>query len=57
MGIFIFVVSIGIAYYVGKYISKKYKSSNQAKKYASESDGDAAMPDAPWVGKDKKNNS
>ena len=49
MGISFFIISIVIAYYVGRYIKKKYKSS---KSKDNKTDyGDAAAPDAPWMKK------
>jgi len=51
MGISFFIISIVIAYYIGRYIKKKYKSS---KSKDNKTDyGDAAAPDAPWMKKNK----
>ena len=56
MGISIFIISLIIAYYLGTYIAKKYKSSKNIGKKLKKTDlGDAAAPDAPWMDKKKKN--
>jgi len=56
MGISIFIISLIIAYYIGTYIAKKYKSSRNVSEKLKKTDlGDAAAPDAPWMNKKKKN--
>ena len=55
IGISIFILSILAAYLLGKFISRKYKSSSYFQKKIKETDGDAAMPDAPWVNKKNEN--
>ena len=56
MGISIFIISLIIAYYIGTYISKKYKSKNNVSEKLKKTDlGDAAAPDAPWMNEKKKN--
>ena len=56
IGISIFIISLIIAYYIGTYIAKKYKSSRNVSEKLKKTDlGDAAAPDAPWMNKKKKN--
>ena len=56
IGISIFIISLIIAYYIGTYIAKKYKSSKNISEKLKKTDiGDAAAPDAPWMNKKKKN--
>ena len=56
IGISIFIISLIIAYYIGTYIAKKYKSSRNVSEKLKKTDlGDAAAPDAPWMNEKKKN--
>ena len=55
MGISIFILAILLAYFLGTFITKKYKSSSYFQKRIKGTDGDAAMPDAPWVNKKNEN--
>ena len=56
IGISIFIISLIIAYYIGTYITKKYKSSKNISEKLKKTDiGDAAAPDAPWMNEKKKN--
>ncbi len=53
MGILIFLLSILIAYLIGKIITKKnifrWKRDNQNSAKSNENIGDANSPDAPWM--------
>ena len=53
MGILIFLLSIVIAYFIGKVITKKnifrWKKDNQVSTKSSKNIGDANSPDAPWM--------
>ena len=56
IGISIFIISLIIAYYIGTYIAKKYKSSKNISEKLKKTDiGNAAAPDAPWMNEKKKN--
>ena len=55
MGIFIFILSLVIAYLIGKIITKKnifkWKKNPNQNKSSSMEIGDANSPDAPWMKK------
>ena len=55
MGIFIFILSLVIAYLIGKIITKKnifkWKKNPNQNKSSNVEIGDANSPDAPWMKK------
>tara|TARA_A100001037_G_scaffold163910_1_gene147566 strand:- start:3338 stop:3526 length:189 start_codon:yes stop_codon:yes gene_type:complete len=55
MGILIFILSLVIAYFIGKIITKKnifkWRRNPNPKMSSSEEIGDANSPDAPWMKK------
>ena len=53
IGITIFIISVIIAYYIGSYITKKYKLSKFRDEEKKDDYGDAPAPDAPWMKKNK----